>query len=211
MIVLMKKSFDLLILLGLAISVPAQTDLQKCSEEMGKKISEIEGHRKDKGTITKNLTDLDKEWTDCVVGKPIPDFTVETIKKEKISREELKGKVIVINFWSTGCLPCITEMPAFNKLVEEYDKKNVEFLGFNVNYKKGLKKFLKKREFRFKIVPNSLSVATLFGIVAYPATFIVDQNGDIKFGWVGGDNEEKAKTAAYDKAKPVIDGLLKTQ
>jgi peroxiredoxin len=120
----------------------------------------------------------------------------------------LKGRIIVANFWFTTCPPCIAEIPSFNRLVDEYKNENIDFLGFAVNDKKTLNKFLKKSPFNFKIIPDAGTIDDLFGVIEHPVTFIIDREGKVREAWAGGNVGEKAKDEAYLKIKPVIEELL---
>ena len=51
----------------------------------------------------------------------LPDFIAETIDGEILNSADLRGKVLVLNFWFTSCPPCIAELPGLNRLVDEYD------------------------------------------------------------------------------------------
>ena len=51
---------------------------------------------------------------------PAPDFELENIAGGKIKAADLKGKVAVLDFWATWCEPCWSEVPKYNKLMEEY-------------------------------------------------------------------------------------------
>ena len=58
-----------------------------------------------------------------LLGKPMPDVTVEDLQAKPIKLAQFKGKPTVITFWATWCSPCIKEMPHFSKLVEAYQGK----------------------------------------------------------------------------------------
>jgi len=190
----------------------AQNDLQKCSEEKNKELEQLLNSGKGSDTsVLKKFSQLDSDWKKCVAGKSIPEFSVRTITGTSVSAEKLLGKIIVINFWFTTCPPCIAEIPALNKLAEEYKNANIEFIAFALDDKMKLKRFLKNTAFNFKIIPNSGLVEELFGVIEHPATFIIDQKGKIRMAWTGGSIDENAKTEVYLKAKPVIDELLKTE
>ena len=60
------------------------------------------------------------DWENWIRGKEMPYLSLKIISGEKIETQNLKGKVIVINLWFTTCYPCILELPALNRLVEEY-------------------------------------------------------------------------------------------
>jgi len=142
----------------------------------------------------------------------MPDFTAKTISGNTITMKELKDKVVVINFWFIDCHPCIAELPALNKLVEDYRDKNVVFLAITYETLKRLNEdFFPKYKFDFTIMPDAKAVTHMFNASGYPTTYIVDKKGIINTAWCGGSINEAAKTEAYLKAKPIIDELLKAE
>lgn len=208
----MKKLLIILCLIMFAKVCLAQNDLQKCAEVKNKELEIIINSGKGTdSTALKKFIQLDSEWKECVVGKTIPEFSVQTITGNSINVEKLKGKIVVANFWFTTCPPCIAEIPAFNKLADEYKNESIKFLAFALNDKKKLKKFLKKTPFNFEIIPDSSPLEELFGVLEHPVTFIIDQKGKVKMALAGGSVDENAKTEVYLKAKPIIDDLLKTE
>src|SRR5829696_4953288 len=56
------------------------------------------------------------------VGKVAPDFTTKLTNGQTISLKDLRGKVVLINFWATWCTPCRREMPSFQGLADRFDK-----------------------------------------------------------------------------------------
>lgn len=115
-----------------------------------------------------------------MVGKNAMFFSVKDITGDEYSLEDLKGKIIVNNFWFIGCKPCQMEIPDLNKLVKKY-KKEVVFLGFALDDLASLESFKKKRKFLYNIIPNSEEVAKLYGVTNYPTHVIIDQNSKIAF------------------------------
>jgi thiol-disulfide isomerase/thioredoxin len=57
-----------------------------------------------------------------------PDLTFTTFEGKKISMANLKGKVVLVNFWATDCLACVTEMPALMNTYQQYQKKGFEII-----------------------------------------------------------------------------------
>jgi len=150
------------------------------------------------------------QWNDCIKGKEMPLLSLKTISGEKIETKDLKGKVIVLNLWYTTCHPCIAELPALNKLVIEYKNKNVVFLGLSTDTKEMLDRdFFPNYKFDFKIIPGAGDIVEKIGHTGFPTTYIIDTKGNVIEAWVGGSTGKDAETAAYLKAKPIIDELLK--
>ena len=148
------------------------------------------------------------KWQDCVMNKPVPDIKFTTITGKHVELKKLQGKVVVLNFWFSACLPCVEEIPALNRLAKEYKNKGVEFFGITYDSYKTLKsQFLPKYKFDFNIVCDVKNLTETFS-AGYPTTYIIDQKGIVRMVWSGGFIGEEAKTAAYLKAKPMIDELL---
>lgn len=133
-----------------------------------------------------------------MVGKPAPAFNVTTASGKKTSLENLKGKVIVVNFWFVGCAPCEEEMPLLNKLTQDHKgNSDVVFLGFSRSDKITTETFLKKTKFNYQSIPDSKLVAQAYNVSGYPSHFVIDRTGIIRF----------ASIASQDN----IDGVLNQQ
>ena len=77
------------------------------------------------------------------LGTDFPEFDLLDINGNRLTRTELKGKVLVLNFWFIGCSPCEMERPSLNDLTKVYaDNKDVVFISFAKNDKEQLTKFL---------------------------------------------------------------------
>lgn len=120
-------------------------------------------------------------------GCDAPAFNALTLTGDSIKSSELKGKVVMVNFWFTTCPPCIDEMPLFNKIARMYDENDIVFISFCRNDESTIKEFLDTHEFDFKIVPNALPIAREFGVEynGWPLTYILDKEGRISFVMLG--------------------------
>ncbi len=146
------------------------------------------------------------EWEKCLIGKPIPGLEFKTIHGKVYNDSDLRGKVLVVNFWFKSCAPCVAEMPSLNKLYTEFKDENVLFIGFATDSEQALKPtYLNTGKFLFDIVPNSRSIANQFYFFGYPTTYIVDQKGRIVKAWTG---YSKMMADPYEKAKPTLVKLL---
>jgi len=121
--------------------------------------------------------------------KNFPEYNLTTLEGNKISNKDIKGKIVVYNFWFTSCAPCIAEMPELNKLVEKYkDNKNIVFLAPTFEKNEEIKKFLKRKNFNFKILQNSKQLDKQLEIQSWPTTIIADNEGMIKEIIISGEN-----------------------
>jgi len=146
-----------------------------------------------------------------LVGAPMPEFTAQTLDGKLISKESLAGKIVVMNFWFIGCKPCVAELPALNRLVEEYEGKEVVFLAFgNSTRKRTVEEFLPKHEFKYQLITDSEAYADLFLAteLGFPTSMVFDHNGILQHISSGGFVDDRAKTAVFNEYSPVINRLL---
>lgn len=118
------------------------------------------------------------------LGKPAPFFSVTDVDGVKYDLNELRSKVVVLNFWFIGCGPCKKEMPELNKMVEKYKGKDVVFLAFEVNNNTADKiKAVTKESFHFTQIPSRRGeISEQYKIKTYPTSYVIDQSGIIRFG-----------------------------
>ena len=126
-----------------------------------------------------------------------PEFTVPT-QLDSISLQQLKGKVVYLDFWASWCKPCFTSFPWMEKMQQKYKDKGLVVLAINLDKDRNLSnKFLEKQTTSFTIGFDSVgSVPTAYKLQGMPSAFIIDKTGVIRFRHVG-FNEEKAEI--YEK------------
>ncbi len=122
----------------------------------------------------------EKTFVSRNLNKKLPDFNLKDLNGRSITNKDLNNKVVVLNFWFAACKPCIKEMPELNKLVEKYKDNNaVLFLAPSFDNQDLLKKFVKRKDFRFKILANSKILDKKLGILTYPTTIILNKEGNM--------------------------------
>ncbi|WP_299825095.1 TlpA disulfide reductase family protein [uncultured Pontibacter sp.] len=147
--------------------------------------------------------------------KELPSFSLKTLDGKIIDLNSLKGKVVMVNFWSTTCNPCIFEMPELNKLKEMY--KDVVFLAPAPENPTKIKKLLTKHPFEFLILPNAQELFDKWGIESYPINFFVDKEGIIRVVKEGtpilNERDEKGQVqiALIQSYAPILDYLTKQE
>jgi thiol-disulfide isomerase/thioredoxin len=111
-----------------------------------------------------------------------PDLTLTTLQGQSHSLADYRGKIVVLNFWATWCLPCREEMPMLGKLAPKYDAKDVVFLAASIDDAQTQSKiphFLEKKKITLPVftgaTAESLKRFDLGEIV--PATLILDRDG----------------------------------
>ena len=120
------------------------------------------------------------------IGTAAPDFTVQDGDR-KVTLNELRGKVVVLNFWATGCPPCIEEMPSLVQMQRHLQSKGVEVLAVSVDVdENAYHKFLKDHGVDLLTVrdPDQKS-SNLYGTYKWPETYIIDRNGVLRRKFIG--------------------------
>ncbi|HSW57090.1 MAG TPA: TlpA disulfide reductase family protein [Dehalococcoidales bacterium] len=116
-------------------------------------------------------------------GNPAPDFSLKSATGETVSLSSLRGRVVLINFWSTTCQPCVQEMPHFEELHQEWQNRNdVKMLMINTGESAAVvKNFLDSRNLTFTVLlDEGVKIAQKYKVRYTPTTLIVDKNGIIR-------------------------------
>jgi len=136
-----------------------------------------------------------------IAGKPAQDFPITLSgKPERLS--DLKGKVVVLNFWATWCPPCVEETPALNRLQKYIDSRNGMVLGVSVDEDgAAYEKFLKDQTVVFPTYRDATKKsATDYGTSMYPETYVIDRRGKIARKFVGAQQWDSPEMLAYFEA-----------
>jgi thiol-disulfide isomerase/thioredoxin len=130
----------------------------------------------------KAIKDLKEKYG---IDKPAKDFSLIALKGEKIKLKELKGKVVLLDFWATWCEPCIREMPFLKKLYKEFKGKDFAFIGLNLDENKDdVEKFIKKEGIEWPQIwirqePTN-NILKSYQVKALPSTFLIDKRGILR-------------------------------
>lgn len=115
------------------------------------------------------------------IGDKAPDFTLQGLDGQKHSLADYRGQTVLINFWGSYCPPCVKEMPAIQKVYEEYKDQNFEVLGVNLDESIiTVRGFVGQFGVAFPILLDKNVVRKQFGVTAYPTSFFVNPQGKIE-------------------------------
>ena len=113
-------------------------------------------------------------------GVQAPDFTGELIDGTSITLSELQGKPVIINFWATWCGPCVKEMPAFERLKDDFGDK-IGIIAVNCGDDAGtVKDFMEENGYTFPVVlDEEYSISMLYPTNSIPYTVVLDAEGKV--------------------------------
>ena len=144
-------------------------------------------------TYTKEFDLISKYATpkQLSLGSLAPDWKLKMHQGNKeISLRDLKGKLVVMNFWIKNCEPCIATTPYFNQLREKFKQEGLEVLGINAyDTKADINKFVHTHKVSYPVLLNGKNIAEKYGVNEFPTLFIIDKSGKVVYAHSGDFDE----------------------
>jgi thiol-disulfide isomerase/thioredoxin len=123
------------------------------------------------------------------VGSRLPEFSSRDLQGREISSADLRGKVVLIDFWATWCQPCKKEMPGYQKLLDRYGSRGFAVVGFKLDIMKDTEDpilFAKKIGVRYPLMVADDDLKQSFGgIEGIPTTMLYDRQGVLRKKVIG--------------------------
>lgn len=140
-------------------------------------------------------SDLEEKMLDM----PAPKFNLVNLEGNKVNLDDLKGKVVVVDFWATWCGPCKASFPGMQKAVNKFESSDdVEFVFIDTwesgdGVTKKVSEFITTNKYSFNVLMDlDAKVVASFGVSGIPTKFVIDKDGIIRFKSVGfGGNDEE--------------------
>jgi len=120
------------------------------------------------------------------VGSAAKQFSVQDSDR-KVSLDQFRGQVVVLNFWATWCPPCVEELPSLMNLQDRMHERGVTVLGVSIDVDgDAYHRFLKLHNINFLTVRDpEQKVAGMYGTTGWPETYIIDRQGVLRRKFVG--------------------------
>lgn len=161
-------------------------------------------HHRDE-TVMKVLSDGTVEfWLKKVPqeGTSAPKFSVKTLDGKSIGSGELRGKVVVLNFWFIGCGVCRSIKPKLNEMATKFaDNSNVVFVAMTADPAEQVSQYLKHEPFNYLQITDAESTLDKFAFSGYPKNVVISPDGEIVY-W-------RSSITAWDKFESVINSEIK--
>ncbi len=142
-----------------------------------------------------------REEKPALPGNSAPDFTLRNLAGQEVKLADLRGKVVLVNFWATWCPPCREEIPSMDRLNRAMAGKPFQMLAISIDEggKEAVEAFFRKAGVTLPtLLDPGQKTGKRYGITGVPETFIVDKNGVILKKVVG----------ALDWSDPMVAGFL---
>lgn len=151
------------------------------------------------------IENLSKKLTKDMVKEPAADFTLTDLDGKQVSLKELKGKVVILDFWATWCAPCKASFPAMQMAANKFkDDPNVRFLFIHTWEKSATpiqdaKEYISSMKYNFQVLMDlkdaetkENKVVSSYKVYGIPAKFVIDASGNIRFKLTGFDGSNEA-------------------
>ena len=133
------------------------------------------------------------------IGSRLPEFSVRDLRGREISSANLRGKVVLIDFWATWCQPCKKEMPGYQKLMDRYGSQGFAVVGFKFDTMMDTEDpvlFAKKIGVRYPLAVAADDLKQKFGgIEGLPTTMLYDRQGILRKKVIGFEYTDAIESA----------------
>jgi thiol-disulfide isomerase/thioredoxin/predicted negative regulator of RcsB-dependent stress response len=143
-----------------------------------------------------------------LITKPAPDFTLVSIDGEEVTLSELRGKVVIIDFWGIGCGPCYLFMPVLERFYADH-KDELYIYGIESwnNSVKDIKQTLDQFGWTYPNLVGSDEVNKAYGIKGVPHMFVIDPEGNVRYEHKGFAQGEGIAQQMYDQLEWLLEEL----
>ena len=127
---------------------------------------------------------------DPLLHKPAPAFVRFDLENHRVNLAELRGHVVLLNFWATWCAPCQIEMPRFNAWQSKYRTDGLAIIGVSMDDDSvSVEALLRKRKVNYPIVMGDEKLGLLYGgVLGLPVTYLIDREGVVRARFKGESN-----------------------
>ena len=131
-------------------------------------------------------------------------FTSKTLDGEAITLSDLKGQVVMVNFWASWCPPCRREALALAQVYREYQAEPLEFVGIDIwDREEDARNYIDLFSVPYpNILDKGGKIAIDYGVTGIPESYFVDASGNLKRKFVGPLNEERLRTILNEMLPP---------
>ena len=120
-----------------------------------------------------------------------PDFTLQDLSGGNVRLSDLKGKVVLVEFWATWCPPCRASIPSVEHLHQTYAQKGLVVLGVSLDEEwDSVRSFAQKNGISFPVLRGTEDVSSKYSVRVIPTVFLVNKEGLIAKKYIGGEDEE---------------------
>lgn len=129
------------------------------------------------------------------VGLPAPDWTLRTAAGKPVALQELRGRVVVMDFWATWCVPCKRAMPGLQRVHERFRGQPVAVYGITLRERGDPAGYMRRQGYTYGLLLEGEAVARAYNVTGIPALYVIGRDGRIVYRAQGYDPQGAARLA----------------
>lgn len=139
------------------------------------------------------LKELQNRITPNITNQNVPEFTFKTIANKEVSKSDLKGRYILLDFWATWCGPCMEQIPAIKEFSDNFSPDKLTIIGISADRDSAaFAQAIKAHNMNWiHTLDRTREMRLTFGVEAIPTILLIDPTGKIVYRKVGGKFDEK--------------------
>jgi thiol-disulfide isomerase/thioredoxin len=133
--------------------------------------------------------------------KPAPQFDLAAFPEGTFNSADLEGKIVIVDFWATWCVPCIKEIPDLNEIYHAQDPETFAMIGITIQSgsHEDIEPYIEELGIEYPILVGDEDVVAGFGgVIGFPTKFVVGPDGTIYKKYLGGEVKEKLEQDILD-------------
>jgi len=132
-----------------------------------------------------------------LTGKLAADFKLKSLDEKEYRLADLHGKVVLLDFWATWCIPCRNDLPALQKIQQDFQSPDLVMLGMNVGEARDtVGKFLSTTKLNYPVVlAGDAEIVQSYSVTAFPTVVLIDPEGRIALYHVGAGADKQLRAA----------------
>jgi thiol-disulfide isomerase/thioredoxin len=140
--------------------------------------------------------------------EPAPEVKFQTLSGQPFTLGQLRGNVVLLNFWATWCIPCREEIPVLNAMQHDLETRGLKIIGASLeDTAEGVQSYQKEvRKFDYQVLVGGSEAKAKFGGTPLPTTYLIDRDGRIRQRIIGA--RDRAGWEAV--VKPLLDEPVAT-
>lgn len=135
-------------------------------------------------------------------GQPAPLFALKSTAGQQVSVNNLRGNVLVLEFFATWCAPCRESIPFLNGMIRKYGKQGLQVVGMNVDDnsdENDLKEFAAARKMSYPVVTANEDLQADYGLRSVPTTYVINKKGVVIEKYMGFNDQMSVNMEALIK------------